>query len=84
MILCDGSTNTSAATRLYMNMFTVVPPAGNTPGRLWCPVNGTSGATRGPVALVEGVQNMVIYYGVKRNARDRSTTTSTPTSGRTR
>jgi type IV pilus assembly protein PilW len=69
VILCDGSTNNTGATRLYVNTFTVVPPAGNTPGQLRCQLtDGTSGANiDGPVTIVNGVQNMLIYYGVKRN-----------------
>lgn len=70
VILCDGSTNTTTGpTRLYVNQFTVVPPAGNTPGQLRCRLtDGNSGANiDGPVTIVNGVQNMLIYYGVKRN-----------------
>src|SRR6266699_1307776 len=42
VIFCDGSTNTvgspslQAPTGAYVNQFTVVPPAGNTPGQLQC------------------------------------------------
>ncbi len=69
MILCDGSSNTSTAPdRAFINIFTVVPAAGTTPGRLWCSVNNTGSVAAPGVALAEGVQNMVIYYGVKRNA----------------
>jgi len=70
VILCDGSTNTTTGpTRLYVNRFTVVPPAGNTPGQLQCQLtDGNSGANiDGPVTIVNGVQNMLVYYGVKRN-----------------
>jgi type IV pilus assembly protein PilW len=71
VILCDGSTNTAAVgtTRLYVNAFTVVQAAGNTPAQLQCQLtDGNSGANiDGPVTLVNGVQNMQIYYGVKRN-----------------
>ncbi len=63
VILCDGSTNTALApTGLYTNNFTVVPPAGNTPGQLLCQLN--DGAA---VPLVNGVQGLLIYYGVKRD-----------------
>ena len=69
VILCDGSSNTSTAPdRAFINIFTVVPAAGTTPGRLWCSVNNTGSVAAPGVALAEGVQNMVIYYGVKRNA----------------
>jgi type IV pilus assembly protein PilW len=70
VIMCDGSTNTTTGpTRLYVNQFTVVPPAGNTPGQLQCQLtDGTTGANiDGPVTLVTGVRNLLIYYGVKRN-----------------
>lgn len=72
VILCDGSTNTAAAgtTRLYVNTFTVSPGAGNAPPQLQCQLtDGTTGANIDavPVTLVNGVQNMQIYYGVKRN-----------------
>jgi type IV pilus assembly protein PilW len=71
VILCDGSTNTAAAgtTRVYVNAFTVVQAAGNTPAQLQCTLtDGNSGANiDGPVTLVNGVQSMQIYYGVKRN-----------------
>jgi type IV pilus assembly protein PilW len=68
VILCDGSTNiTTAPDKTYTNVFTVVPAVGTTPGRLWCAVNNTGSVAAPGVALAEGVQNMVIYYGVKRN-----------------
>jgi type IV pilus assembly protein PilW len=70
VIMCDGSTNTTTGpTRLYLNQFTVVPPVGTTPGQLQCQLtDGTTGANiNGPVTLVNGVQNIVVYYGVKRN-----------------
>jgi type IV pilus assembly protein PilW len=69
VILCDGSSNTaSGPEKSYTNVFTVVPPAAGVPGRLWCQVNngGVSAVAPG-VALVEGITNMQIYYGVKRN-----------------
>jgi type IV pilus assembly protein PilW len=63
VILCDGSTNTAQApTGLYTNQFTVVPPAGNVPGQLTCSLNGAAA-----VALVNGVQNLLVHYGVKRD-----------------
>ena len=72
VILCDGSTNTAAATttRLYVNTFTILAAAGNTPAQLLCTLtDGTTAANIDlNVSLVNGVQNMQIYYGVKRNA----------------
>jgi type IV pilus assembly protein PilW len=70
VIMCDGSTNTTVGpTRLYVNTFTVVPPAGNVPGQLQCQLidGNTGGNIDGPVTLVNGVQKLVVYYGVKRN-----------------
>lgn len=65
VILCDGSTNTTGATRVYVNQFTVAN------GALQCQLfDGTTGAAidAAPVQLVNGVSNLVVYYGVKRNA----------------
>ena len=71
VILCDGTSNTAAAgtTRLYVNTFTIAPAAGNVPAQLQCTLaDGTTGAViDNAVTLVNGVQNMQIYYGVKRN-----------------
>jgi len=65
VILCDGSSNIALppGSQLYTNVFTVVPPAGNVPGQLTCSLNGAAPA----VALVNGVQNLLVYYGVKRD-----------------
>jgi len=61
VILCNGSTNTTVTPdQLYSNEFTVTP--GN-PGQLFCTLNNNA-----PVALVNGVQSMTIYYGVKRDS----------------
>lgn len=62
VILCDGSTNTTGAGQVYTNVFTVVPPAGGVPGQLQCALNGAAAVT-----IVNGVQGMQVYYGVKRN-----------------
>ena len=69
VIFCDGSTNTTQdPTGLYVNQFTVAPPAGNTPGQLQCQLSdGATGAViRGPVTIVNGVENLQVLYGVKR------------------
>jgi type IV pilus assembly protein PilW len=64
VIMCDGSTNTVAGSlTLETNVFTVVPPAGTTPGQLLCSVNGATA-----VPLVNGVQTLEVFYGVNRNA----------------
>jgi type IV pilus assembly protein PilW len=64
VIVCDGSTNPGAAgtSQAYTNVFTVVPPAGGAPGQLQCALNGAAAVT-----LVNGVQGLQVYYGVKRN-----------------
>jgi type IV pilus assembly protein PilW len=62
MIRCDGSINNGPG-EVETNQFTVVPPAGNVPGQLFCQLNNNA-----PVALVNGIQDMQIYYGVNRNA----------------
>jgi type IV pilus assembly protein PilW len=61
MIMCDGSQSAVAA--VATNVFTVVPPAGNVPGQLLCSLNGNP-----PVALVNGVQGLEVFYGVNRAA----------------
>src|SRR5438045_5495684 len=69
VIFCDGSTNTTQdPTGLYVNQFTVAPPAGNTPGQLQCQLSdGATGAViRGPVTIVNGVENVQLLYGVNR------------------
>jgi len=69
VIFCDGSTNTTQdPTGLYVNQFTVAPPAGNTPGQLQCQLSdGATGAViKPPVTIVNGVENLQVLYGVKR------------------
>ena len=60
-ILCDGTDSSQAAAQMWTITFTVNPlaPGG---GQLFCQVNNNA-----PVAIVSGVQNMVVYYGVQRN-----------------
>jgi type IV pilus assembly protein PilW len=64
VILCDGSSNIALppGSQLYTNVFTVVPPAGAVPGQLRCTLNGNPAVT-----IVTGVQNLLVYYGVKRD-----------------
>ncbi len=62
VIVCDGSTNTANPTHLYTNTFSVTLPVGATPGTLNCSVDGGV-----PFVLVQGVQGMQVWYGVKRN-----------------
>jgi type IV pilus assembly protein PilW len=65
LIMCDGSQNNNlpGTEVLETNVFTVVPPAGNTPGQLLCSLNGAAA-----VPIVNGVQSLEIFYGVNRNA----------------
>jgi type IV pilus assembly protein PilW len=68
VIFCDGSINTTQnPDGLFVNQFTVVPPAGNTPGRLQCQVTDVATGAVNTVPIVNGVQSLVVYYGVKRN-----------------
>jgi type IV pilus assembly protein PilW len=62
VILCDGSTNTNNPFHTYTNGFSVVAGgAAVQGGQLQCQLD-----TKAPVALVNGVQSMSIFYGVKR------------------
>ena len=54
---CHGTSNTSGGTLLYTNTFSVVG------GQLMCDL----GDVAGPLPLVNGVQNLQVVYGVKRN-----------------
>jgi type IV pilus assembly protein PilW len=60
-ILCDGTDTSQFAAQMWTVTFSVNPgtPDG---GQLLCSVNGNPA-----VAIVSGVQNMVVYYGVKRD-----------------
>jgi type IV pilus assembly protein PilW len=53
---CNGTTNTSGATLVYTNTFSIVG------GQLMCSVNGAAA-----LPLVGGVTNLQVLYGVKRN-----------------
>jgi len=56
-IQCDGSDSNQGAATVYANTFSIVG------GQLMCSVNGAAA-----VPLVTNVTNMVVYFGVKRNA----------------
>lgn len=59
-ILCDGTdTSQIAGLNNYVIRFSVTP--GN-PGQLFCQVNNNA-----PVALVSGVQDLQVFYGVKHD-----------------
>jgi type IV pilus assembly protein PilW len=61
VIVCTGVTNTAFnPTHTYTNTFNVAVVAGVS--QLQCSLDGAA-----PVALVNGVTNMQIFYGVKRN-----------------
>jgi len=52
---CSGLSNTSGATAVYVNTFSVVA------GQLICTMNGTQ------YVLISGVSNFNVFYGVKTN-----------------
>jgi type IV pilus assembly protein PilW len=60
-ILCDGTDTSLLAAQIWTVTFSVNPAAPNG-GQLNCQVNNNL-----PVAVVSGVQNMVVYYGVKHD-----------------
>jgi type IV pilus assembly protein PilW len=63
VIFCDGSINTTQnPDGLFVNQFTVVPP-----GQLQCQVTNAATNVVNTVPIVNGVQSLVVYYGVKRN-----------------
>ncbi|HEY8054158.1 MAG TPA: PilW family protein [Steroidobacteraceae bacterium] len=63
VILCDGSSNIAQGPdHAYANQFWVALPAAGVPGQLWCQVDNNAA-----VPLVNGVVNMQIFYGVKRD-----------------
>lgn len=58
VINCTGGTNTAFnPSHVYTNSFSV-----SAAGQLQCSLDGAA-----PVALVSGVTNLTVYYGVKRN-----------------
>lgn len=63
VIFCDGSVNTNQnPDGVFVNQFSVVA------GQLQCQVTNVGAGTVNTVPIVNGVQNLVVYYGVKRNA----------------
>lgn len=68
VIFCDGSINTTQAPDgLFVNQLTVVPPTGGNPWQLQCQVTNAATGAVNTVSIVNGVQNLIVYYGVKRN-----------------
>jgi type IV pilus assembly protein PilW len=64
VINCRGTSNTSGANQIFVSTFSVTG-AGPT-GTLNCTLGGTLGVNA-PVALVSGVTNLQVLYGVKTN-----------------
>jgi type IV pilus assembly protein PilW len=64
---CNGGTNPTAIT--YTNTFFIAPTiVGNAAtDALWCSLDGSNSVASG-IPLVNGVQNMQIYYGVSTTA----------------
>jgi Tfp pilus assembly protein PilW len=59
VINCTGGTNTAFnPSHVYTNSFSIAPG-----GQLQCSLDGSPA----PVPLVNGVTNLTIYFGVKRN-----------------
>jgi type IV pilus assembly protein PilW len=61
VINCRGTSNTSGANQVFVSKFSV-----DALGNLNCTLGGTLGALA-PVALVTGVKNLQVLYGVKTN-----------------
>ena len=61
VINCRGTTNTTGANQVFISTFSV-----DALGNLNCTLGGTLGVIA-PVALVTGVKNLQILYGVKTN-----------------
>ncbi len=59
---CTGGTNTTGANHTYTNTFSV-----DADGNLDCTLS-VDGAAQAPVALVSGVENLQVWYGVRTNA----------------
>ena len=62
IINCTGNSNTTAAPVQYMNAFSITNTGPNNSPQLVCTLSANA-----PVALVNGVQNLQIWYGVKRD-----------------
>jgi type IV pilus assembly protein PilW len=62
-ILCNGTDSgaVGAPAATHSIQFTVTAPAPGVPGQLWCSVDGAAA-----LPLVNGVEAMAVYYGVKR------------------
>jgi type IV pilus assembly protein PilW len=67
---CKGTINTTGATDIFVNTFWVNNANPNNPV-LTCTVSSANGAfPNTDIPLVNGVQNLTILYGVKRNVND--------------
>ena len=67
MINCTGTSNTSGAPAQYWNTFSITNTGPNNSPQLVCALSVNGGAPNPPAALVNGVQNLQIWYGVKRD-----------------
>ena len=66
MINCTGTSNTTGAPAQYMNTFSITNTGPNNSPQLLCTLS-VNGVANAPAALVNGVQNLQIWYGVKRD-----------------
>jgi type IV pilus assembly protein PilW len=65
-ILCDGTDTSLLPAQMWTITFSVNPAAVGGP-QLLCQATGTTAGANPQVAIVSGVQNMVVFYGVKRD-----------------
>lgn len=65
-ILCDGTDTSQLGPQMWTITFTV-NPGGAGGGQLLCQATGSVAGANPQVAIVSGVQSMVVYYGVKRD-----------------
>ena len=60
-VLCDGTDSSQFGPQMWNITFTVIG------GQLFCQATGSVTGANPQVAIVSGVQNMIVYYGVKRD-----------------
>ena len=66
MINCTGTFNTTGAPAQYLNTFSITNTGPNNSPQLVCTLS-VNGVANPAAALVNGVQNLQIWYGVKRD-----------------
>jgi type IV pilus assembly protein PilW len=64
---CLGTSNTSGANVTYTNTFSLSAPLANGTSNLQCALIDSSGTNTSTQALVGGLTDIQIWYGVKRN-----------------